>query len=1266
MPRIKKFGNTLSPKLSEYAALVYDVNPSSFYFNITSFKDTFVSGKNLFYIEGTNYLKEDTPVKIDIRDSNDNPVYYEPGTGTPEYYNGIAKPISVHIYDDTPIGEATITVIGELSTYVDDTGITRPVPDDWVGVYNVLWQRKFRINRLLPNEDPVIFYTEPTIEIEEIESTIPFSEITSVDVSGIANGFSIDPPRGFVYDNYANTPKFLIKNTTHVGEFNDSMINSTIIFNDINYISIISDVINSNTLVLKSPYLVNGIVSDFENQSYVIKHKQLNSNFSHRTGSFAKITLKNLKTFSGDVKRVKILRKSLSDISDYQIIQDIPIESTELLVDYTDSSTGLFYGKFTPEYYEYWDTGSIHPLVSPVAESSYLYSALKFVNTSGTILTTKDSIDIDHGSEYTVSFNVRYSGSISQDANINVYLSGSLDNGVPYKQHITTVYSNHETLQKTVVSKNIIAAKLNDAKLYLDVSSSGWYVSDVSIRTASEFGFSPDTTTIIQPIERTVSTESFDFVFQFYDINNNFIPVYANETITFDKGNVVDDGVVGVGIIFRGSWSLGVSYVFDYNAKRRDAVYYDGSYYAVLQTNVDQQPPLGASNAYWEYLGEQDFFVAAKVSIFEESTVQNTLRVGTDTDSSIVIDGSTSNPYISIAQGSSTGFMNDGIYLGYDNDGNASFSIKKDSSYLQYNDSGSQLEIAGVVNATSGRIGGFTLTNDRLFGSSGVSIMVAHPTPDIATSPVVSSVSSEYWGLYLNRYNYMGSISQGDPDQDPTYRIFAVGDEETYLRFNGEHVLIKSPNFNLNESIGSIANFNISGYLTLDGPNAILDSAGGFIDATGMYFQNGRVGNFDIRDNGLFYMSGSSKLVGLYGKVYIDALDDNMPQEFTGYYTNRYNYMGVFTNNIESYVVNKFAVGNYSNYIRFDGTDIQINTPSIRFDANSMSMGNLTLTGTMLLSEDTSALEWQGGTLSKTGINLDIDTAVTEGSSITFNSIPTLYATGIPFSGIFDTALSSTGRLTLESTDISGVWSNPSIVLRNDSLIDITGKILINPRTPPSSVSYSSFLDKYTGGDFVVNSNSIFESRVAFNAEASVRQSLTWNNSNSGNGNVGALTTYLTGNIVGGDFETSPTLRLPNIIDTSMFGVGNTVPLEISVAGINSWYVCRDTSTIKVKDVLGVWDSIDALYAIRSVPVKEFYYKSDVEQKNKHVGFIAEDFDKIGLSEAVIYNNISDVSDVVGVNRKAIDAILWKAVQDLLVKVDLLESEIQLLKQKNI
>ena len=165
MARIKKYADNLTQNLTYFQTFVTDTNPNSDYFRITEFKETFTGGKNGFLVEGSQHLKESTEIKIEILDVDGNPIYFEPGSGVPEYYEGLSKLVAVYIYEDTPIGNAKITVLGELKTYIDTDGITQPIPDEWAGIYNLKWEREFKVNRLLSNEDNVRFYVRPQVSI---------------------------------------------------------------------------------------------------------------------------------------------------------------------------------------------------------------------------------------------------------------------------------------------------------------------------------------------------------------------------------------------------------------------------------------------------------------------------------------------------------------------------------------------------------------------------------------------------------------------------------------------------------------------------------------------------------------------------------------------------------------------------------------------------------------------------------------------------------------------------------------------------------------------------------------------------------------------------------------------------------------------------------------------------------------------------------------------------------------------------------------------
>jgi hypothetical protein len=191
------------------------------------------------------------------------------------------------------------------------------------------------------------------------------------------------------------------------------------------------------------------------------------------------------------------------------------------------------------------------------------------------------------------------------------------------------------------------------------------------------------------------------------------------------------DGASGPGIVFRGVWDASVEY-FDTDdvATRRDAVLYNNIYYATLPnvtTNLNKRPDLN-TGTFWESLGAGDFFVAAKIAIFEESFVQNTINVGTNTggNANITIAGGTTSPFISIGQ-SIKGYDQIGAFMGSDGT-NGKLSLKSatnsllwDGAALTINGSGT---FSGALSAASGTFTG-ALEGGTISIGSGSSIFRA-------------------------------------------------------------------------------------------------------------------------------------------------------------------------------------------------------------------------------------------------------------------------------------------------------------------------------------------------------------------------------------------------------------------------------------------------------------------------------------------------------------------------------------------------------------
>jgi hypothetical protein len=527
MAIIKSFSSFQN--LSNFSTFIVDRNPNSDFFRITEFKETFSGGKNGFLIEGSEFLKETTEVKIEILDVEGNPVYFEPGKGIPDYYEGVSSLISVHVYPDTPIGIGKITVLGELKEYINENGTLLPIPNEWKGVYNVKWERTFKINRNLSNEDTVRFYRRPLVSITELVKPIFTKTIPNITQIGLLEGIALQPTAGSNLTNWTAGTSYKLKITDGTN-WTSSVDDNTISIPSLGYSPSVREVLNSKEILVDIPYSVGNIVQNFSSIPYTTTFEYLEGQTvseSALTGSFARINISNLKTFVGDVARVKVFRKSRNEVTDFQFVQESKLEASELLRDITISSdTEISYGNFTEaNLSNYWVTSSNqHPVSINV---NILQSSVKtdYNFSAGGIqqLITSESFSITKDVEYTLTFKTLISGSL----NGSEYLRGYLSSSDGYQQTFLTVSGSDIFKTRQIVSQNIIANPISssNAKLVFDISGSDWYISNVSLKNAQETSFSPDEFLLIQDIPRKLASETFDFRFEFYDINNNYIPV---------------------------------------------------------------------------------------------------------------------------------------------------------------------------------------------------------------------------------------------------------------------------------------------------------------------------------------------------------------------------------------------------------------------------------------------------------------------------------------------------------------------------------------------------------------------------------------------------------------------------------------------------------------------------------------------------------------------------------------------------------------------
>jgi hypothetical protein len=547
-------------KLETYNVLVEDTAPFSDYFKITELPDVFTGGKNAFLIQGSSELVADSLIKIQIKDSQGNIIYHEPGEGIPEYYEGTSKVIAVYIYPDTSFGPCTITILGELKEYYSNR-ILNPVPLNWEGTYNVRWQKQVNVNPLLQNTSKIRFYRRPKVNIEETILPIYNRSVNRVTISGSVDGIAVNPIEGTNFRTFKGDTIYELKISG--SNFSSSMEGETITISDLNqsYSTTIKDVITSNKAYATIPYYETAsltspqIVTEFSSASFELAYNEsVTLTNSSVSSSFAKIKLTDLETFSGDVNRLKIFASRKADIGNYALLEDIQLESNEILL--TDSYNGdisVRTGQFSNQQiindfwkYKNYESNTFYtpPLNNSVLASSVRLSDASAENSTNypqKIFYYSASIDFIKNTEYQLDFSTTLLSSSFDNPKIEIYGSGSAFLNTNSDIRLGKLLGEFEAGKAgRVFDKQQINFKSDDTSngtILFAVYQGDWYLSNLSLRAAEETSFSPNELSLNVAVSTKVKNDTFDFKFEFYDINNNYVPVSLNQEFTFTGGN---------------------------------------------------------------------------------------------------------------------------------------------------------------------------------------------------------------------------------------------------------------------------------------------------------------------------------------------------------------------------------------------------------------------------------------------------------------------------------------------------------------------------------------------------------------------------------------------------------------------------------------------------------------------------------------------------------------------------------------------------------
>lgn len=478
--------------------------------------------------------------------------------------------------------------------------------------------------------------------------------------------------------------------------------------------------------------------------------------------SFADIKLSNLETFAGDVKRVKVFRTSEGTISDYDLIQDLLIESKELLTSFGLSgsvigNTGIFTSETLKNY---WNTGSLTAELT----SSRVESGLK-LSGSG-LLTYTTSLDLKSTNTYELNLDAFYSSSTKSDLGLWVsYVSQS----TTFSSSIGTLYGLNPTVN---LLDSVFPFKIDKdyptASLYLSQSQGEWHVGNVSLKLSQDTAFSPDEISFITTMPTLVGNETYNFKFEFYDVNNNYVPVAVTQSALFTggtTGSAVDvDLIISTSVSISVSQSLEELYIVsssisgtmtDYSSSASSSISslsssVSSSNSFILSSSLSKVQQLadgGYSGSFISGSIVGDTYIFSPVVGGVDGYFSNKFQVGSTNP--IVLDATTSTRKIYVGTGTYNA-TNTGVYL----DSTGKFSLKQKLVF-----DGDNLTIQGTLKVADGTSVATTTQLDGKINTGGAATDVNSNTTTISGGKIRTGII-ESTGYAYSSGNYSTTGTQ--------------------------------------------------------------------------------------------------------------------------------------------------------------------------------------------------------------------------------------------------------------------------------------------------------------------------------------------------------------------------------------------------------------------------------------------------------------------------------------------------------------------------
>ena len=802
--------------------------------------------------------------------------------------------------------------------------------------------------------------------------------------------------------------------------------------------------------------------------------------------SLLELTIKNMRTFSGDIYRVRVHGKSEAAGSDFTVLTDTIVESPELLVDKNSSSGVLRTGYFLSQGHinTYWNSSSFDSSTKG-ANISVAHTGSHFIDSlhlSGSTAGFNQSIVVETKPlrAFTLRKNVAYTVSAKIKGKLNLkeineegrglatkgklyfHLSGSNLNtskNVTSHTHFGSELTddatdepvvlqldedingiqNFETIEHTFRPKfNLDKVVNTDTVLQIRAESGEWFISDLSLRPAMDTGFSPDEFDLKVPIPRSIRPDRFDFLVEYFDINNNVaetvtilqdVPISGSALVIDGDGNLLTGSLFMGSVAGEGIEAAGVNSAFvrsvGYEGFQSASLGGKGGFMIFSGSVLPNAPDAyqgagleihdgstGVSESYFKFRTSPSLFDVRTSNFFfgKESTPANFISGSngnleiSSSNFTLARNGDvTMAGTVSASAGSIGGFSIGTTTL-------ATEGVKLGNSVEQYfisssafkvdhtgNITASNIDLGGKISATSGEIGGWVIEDGQLSAGTGDSAV------SLSADLQIISMGT---GSTFNKGDLAGGLRMGI-DDDGEFK-FAVGSAASYLVVDNEGVSIKSDSFDVTASVAEI---DVDIFKLKASELFISSSGGGFI-RMGSTLPTGVNGT-----NKGIYMQGSNNhfLAGNAAGGHLKFDGTNVSISSSAFYLgNDTNFISGSEGNIEI-----FSAGTTT----LSGSQVTIETPKFFLGQGetqfvSGSEGNIEISSSMFhLDPKTSTMTMSGSITANDGIiggfTIGSNTISTTGALVGDSTQPLFLS-----SSIFK--VDHVGNVTASNVDLSG------------------------------------------------------------------------------------------------------------------------------------------------------------------------------------------------------------------------------------------------------